>query len=312
MAIVSVKELTSDRGSSERLGEVTYHRLFQVVTDAVTDTGFIVRTANDGTMAIPAWGKTHPEDERTWVSEIAVSQQEGNEPLIWRVDVSYTSKVDVLETIPEDPLAEPATVTWGFVTTQEGATHDAITVEPIHNSFGQPYDPALVRDVTRPVCTVSRLEPTYSVDVATFYYDTVNNDVFRIVSRSGFTQVGVGLAKCAGISGTEENFNGRDYWRVVYEFHFRRPIAFEGQTISGWNQIIRDIGFEGKFKVGEGDNQTTKIGQFVNNEGVQYQQAQDLNGRGERRADFPNDPDEPHYDKWSLYEERAFAELLNG
>ncbi len=96
------------------------------------------------------------EDDTALANRVQV-QQEGQNPLLFRVTVHFTTEIGPRREYHLDPLLRPAKVRWGFRNIQRVHEKDAITNDAVTNSAGDPLDPpGELDDAIRTVsCTIN-------------------------------------------------------------------------------------------------------------------------------------------------------------
>lgn len=206
MAIVSVNKDDRQRTATwdVRDGWTTRDSFVVVVDDPVNDTAVEIARA-DG---VPYLWQQHPDFPFLFALNVDAVQRPGS-MVVWDVTVDYGFAADLLL----NPLLQPIVQSWGYVKTQEPMIRDVNGV-PLANSAGVPFDPPVLRDVTRPALMVTRNEPDFKIAEFVPFYDTVNNGPFFGAAP--------GQAKFIGVTGDGPNRqNGVRYWVVTYEFHFR-------------------------------------------------------------------------------------------
>ena len=229
MAVVSVQEHWRGRGASWSRDERSYHRALLVLTDDKFDREDTVMAAVDAYVRL---GTTHPADAYAFCNRIEPETM-NESPFAWVVKCGYTAKK-----LDEDPLQDPAIITWNTVQYQEAAVRDK-DGDAILNSAGDPYDPPVMKDKSRRTCRINKnvaSVPGWFLD----YEDAVNSDAFTVDDFS----VGIGVAKCQKPTISEwKRRNGTDYREVSMELHFSR---------TGWAQFPLDCGYREKKTVDGG------------------------------------------------------------
>jgi hypothetical protein len=131
-----------------------------------------------------------------------------------------------------------------MVSTEE-YTHDAEGT-PVLNTALEPYDPGLVREVTRHTLTVSWNVLEFDPIAAANYADAVNDSQFNVLGL----EVATGVAKVAYNTATGPHIEGpHEYLRRTVELHFRpfRKVEWHDETIhlvSGWDDTPLSMGFQ--------------------------------------------------------------------
>lgn len=187
MAIVgSAKEIiASRRASISKDGERTYERTFVVTVNSQKDDPAIALTAPGIPPRYSGYFTSTKVDLGALVTDLQVRNRSGS-PYHIDVEVKYSSKrEDSEEDQQENPVLRPPKIRWSFETVQvpilgtrdqRGATESYSLA--VVNSAGEPFDPPPTRDESRPVCTITRFEATFSPRVAVDYQDAVNEDFF--------------------------------------------------------------------------------------------------------------------------------------
>ncbi len=293
MTVSAALELRDKRKFGFAKGGVrTYRRTFLVVTDTKTDGPQAILGASGIPQHLSAYSLTSETD----FAALAVSfsaRQLPKTPLHWHVTVSYTTDVDKDKEEQQggtsegdgDILLEPPTVAFGFETYRIVAHEDVGGEDPIAlvNSAGQPFDPPLMIDDSRPVLTVARNEFAFDPLQAIDFKDAINNDKFIGAE--------IGQVKVKGITATTELQPGNpesEFWRVTYIFLFRRE---------GWKLRVLDTGTRvktggpgGEFKPYTEDGVVTEV---------------ELDGFGNKLTDGAN----PVFLEFDVYKTRTFAQL---
>ena len=196
-----------------------YTRSFKLKTSLQTERAYHVGSH----VSLPAVGEVHPDDVMAWCVSLSVDPSDPWRG--WTVTAEYSTERE----IAEDPTADPAVITWSSEQFQKAAIVNA-DGEAIVNSAGDPFDPPLMIDDSRPNVSVSKNVLVVPAWVLT-YQDAVNNASFVI---DGIT-VATGLAKIQSISiGAEQSRNGTTFRNLSFTLHLQRQ---------GWQSNILDAGF---------------------------------------------------------------------
>lgn len=223
MAVTAVNETWRGRAHEiNSSGNRSYTRTFDVLTDDRNTAQKEVRDA----AGVPRVGDVYPDDLGATATRVSVEQDPGIF-LLWRVTVEYETVTGNQNQAAEDedPLNRPAELEWSFAQFTKVADQD-IDGNMITNSAGDPFDPPPEIDDSRPVLRIARNEAGFSAATAVEFMDAVNDDAFFGGQP--------GQVKVANISAVRQFENGIPFWRVVYEFHFRRE---------GWSLQILDRGY---------------------------------------------------------------------
>jgi hypothetical protein len=280
--------------------------VFLVKTDDNDDGPGLVLLA----AGLPLIDDLHPEDSLAKVNSKSAAQVSSDprvwnvsDPRVWNVTVSYASDESnssgTGSSDDPDPEARPAVIEWSFAQFQRVADKD-LNGTPIVNSAFDQFDPPPLRDDSRPVLRITRIEAGFDPARALDFQDTVNAD--------NFFGANPGQSKCASIGARSFFENDRQWFEVVYEFHFRR----DGFQLSILDQGYRQIELDGGStinvaileEVREGSNPTDRR---------PISSPAPLNGAGVA-LDKPAPGTTPlptafTYLDFVIYEERNFADL---
>ncbi len=177
--------------------------------------------------SVPQIGTSYPNDPTCWCVSIDVALADGKRG--YDVTCSYSSEFEV----SDNPLNEPARISWSGENFQQVAVVD-IDDNPILNSAGDPYDPPLMKDFSRPVATIRKNISSAPAWILTSH-DAINSDEFVI---DGLTcLVGKAKLKRADISEPQTK-NGVTYRELTLVIHFSKD---------GWTRKVLDAGFRRKY-----------------------------------------------------------------
>jgi hypothetical protein len=279
--IISVREVSSGRtGTVNEKGERSYTRTFQVITDSALDGPLYVRQAP----GIPVRGSIYATDTEidpgARVKSITPSQSDN--PKVWEVRVEYSSTT---EDEQENPLERAPEISWSAAPYTRVAWKDN-NGKAIVNSAGQYFDPPLEVDDSRPVLTITRNEASFNPSLAIDYQDAVNSDAFL-----GFSP---GQAKVAMIQASSATENDVFFWRVTYEFAFRRE---------GWALSVLD---QGRYEKVSGKPVPIKEYDTAGNAIPGSHVTDPVPLSGGSRLDNPG-PDSVQFLSFTVYKERAFS-----
>jgi hypothetical protein len=233
MAVVSVREIWNGRkGSADEKAVREYDRVFRVVTNSSLDGALTAETAVDPFLGIriPNLFSSYIEPNGITFDLTAIARkieagQDDADPLTWLVTVSYSNHTDQPELGNPNPLLRPAEIKWSFAQFQRIADIDQFN-NPVVNSAGEPFDPPLEKDDSRPVLVITR--PEAGIDPGLFYQyrDAINSDPFFGAPA--------GTAKVQSIEATRRFENNFYFWDVTYTIHFRPD---------GWDLNVLDQGY---------------------------------------------------------------------
>lgn len=219
MTVIFKEETGEGRSGSNEKGIRRYSRAFRLETTSQMDGPYAVGSDAN----LPVIGSLHPEDMQAWCVSLRV--ENSNPWKGWTVTAEYTSERE----ITEDPTAEPAAITWSSEQFQRPVIYDN-SGNAVVNSAGDPFDPPIMRDDSRPVITISKNLAVVPVWIMT-YQDAVNSDAFYVDG----VLVGAGLAKVQSVSvGEVQRRNGIMFRVVNLVIHLQR---------NGWLIEAQDVGF---------------------------------------------------------------------
>lgn len=200
-------------------GTRSYTRSFKLKTSLQSERAFAVGSHMD----LPFIGEVHPDDAMAWCFSLAVDPSDPWRG--WTVTAEYSTERE----LAENPTGDPAIITWSSEQFQKAAIVNT-SGQAILNSAGDPFDPPLMIDDSRPNVSISKNVAVVPAWVLT-YQDAVNNASFVI---DGIT-VATGLAKIQSISiGAEQSRNGTTFRNLSFTLHLQRQ---------GWQSNILDAGF---------------------------------------------------------------------
>lgn len=203
--------------------EHTYRRTFAVVMTGRDDDPAKVR------LPLPAAGDVYvgsdgTVDAASYVQDVRL-RQDTEDPWLWRAEVSYGPKSTDAAEVVEDPLAQPARVSFSSKLVNVVMTKDA-EGKAAENSAGDPYDPPLEMEEVRIVMKVQKNLATFDPMSILKYAGAVN--------ESEWFGVGEKMAKCNAIQADPKTERGKSYWEVQAEFELRA---------TGWAVEVLDAGF---------------------------------------------------------------------
>ena len=200
-------------------GSRSYTRAFKLQTSAKTEWAYHVGSH----ASLPVIGEVHPHDSGAWCTTLNVDPSDPWKG--WTVTAEYSTERELAET----PTDDPADIVWGSEQFQKPAITN-YAGEAIVNSAGDPFDPPIMIDDSRPFVTISKNLSSVPVWVMT-YQDAVNSSSFVV---DGVT-VGAGLAKMQNIAVSRpQSRNGTEYRTVTFTIHLQKQ---------GWQSKVLDAGF---------------------------------------------------------------------
>lgn len=157
------------------------------------------------------------------VADVSVSD-EGGDKFLWRAEVRYDRNLrdDPEDQEPENPEEREPKYSIRFEKHEVPISGPYSTADPGHvsattplsNSAGQPYNPPITREETRPTIVLLKDERRLDLAGMLALQDTVNRNAF-----AGFTSQTLKL----NVTGVQERFEqGERWWRKTYELAFKR------------------------------------------------------------------------------------------
>jgi hypothetical protein len=225
MSVVFKEEVGAGRTATNDKGVRRYSRQFLLETTARTDGPYAVGSDS----SLPRIGTVHNEDATAYCVNLTVNNVKPWK--WWIVTADYSSERE----ITENPLSEPAAITWTSEQFQKRAVLDRVG-NGIVNSAGDPFDPPLMMDDSRRVVTISKNLAVVPAWILT-YQDAVNSSSFIV---DGIT-VGAGFAKVQSVTvGETQRRNGTAFRVVTLVMHLQK---------TGWALTHEDVGFR---EIGDG------------------------------------------------------------
>lgn len=221
MAVVWARQIWDGREGGGNLdGAITHTQLYRVKTDSKWDDQTTVLQA----AALPYLGQPHPSDVSSYCNSLR-ARNEGASPFFWTVTATYSNQREA----SDSPLDDPIEYQWGTEQFQEVADTDQ-NGEGIVNSAGDPFDPPIMRDLSRRSVTITSNEafvPTWVLS----YQDAVNSDAITIDGVS----LSEGQAKCQQVSVSPTRIRNDQEFRIVtLTIHMNND---------GWGYKVLDQGF---------------------------------------------------------------------
>lgn len=204
MAVIKVEEAPDGRGGRIRRVGLRLVREYTRVFDAFTDyggTGQIEVMVATGIPRATDYYLTPDEyDTGAFVTDID-PQQQGDNPLHWKVTVQYSSDVQIERTganqgtntgtgstggnLLANPLLRRPTVDFGTRVRQGIAEFDySDPVQAYSNSAGEKFDPPVEKDIYNLLLTITKNTATFDEATSWQYIDAVNELPFKIQRRA--------------------------------------------------------------------------------------------------------------------------------
>jgi hypothetical protein len=203
-------------------GQRSYTRTFKLTTSAKTERAYHVGSH----ASLPVIGEVHPDDAGAWCTTLQVDPSDPWKG--WTVTAEYSTERELAET----PTDDPAEITWGYEQFQKPAITN-YAGQAILNSAGDPFDPPIMIDDSRPHVTISKNLASVPVWIFT-YQDAINSGSFTV---DGIT-VAAGLAKMQNITITRgQSRNGTSFRTVTFSIHLQKQGWSSKQLDAGFRQI---------------------------------------------------------------------------
>ena len=171
-------------------------------------------------------GEVHPDVAGAWCTTLQVDPSDPWKG--WTVTAEYSTERELAET----PTDDPAEITWGYEQFQKPAVTN-YAGQAILNSAGDPFDPPIMIDDSRPHVTISKNLASVPVWIFT-YQDAINSGSFTV---DGIT-VAAGLAKMQNITITRgQSRNGTSFRTVTFSIHLQKQGWSSKQLDAGFRQI---------------------------------------------------------------------------
>lgn len=324
MAVTSANELRRRRKGTTDAKETKYTRAWQVKTDDP-------ETQPPEVLAyptLPSVNDPYPTDANAFCRVVdAVPEGDEADGTTWLVTAQYSSPVT--GGWSEDPLLRPVEVYWDFQRDKEEAFYDAVYdlgtppnlhSHPILNAALEPFDPAPMKDVSRPVLAMVRNEASFSIATASEAQDLVNNADWP---DSGGDPAPAGTAKIASITGEKvvEYIGGAafTYWRVTYRIEFKAIgwrvslVNWGFRYLGAWELRVEGDPLEGYvrkwYEFKDEDGQPASEPQYLKPDGDKLVFDQPGQVTNEWPAGAPSEAEQIWWIEFQIYNEGSFSAL---
>lgn len=182
MAVTYIGPMPDGEEGTNELGVRRYTRQFSLNTSSELDGPYAVGSHP----SLPKVGSAHYEDSGAWCRSLRVARATAKDKFNWIVTASYDSSFE----LTENPLSQPAQISWDGENFEEVAVFDR-DGKAVLNSAGDPFE-NLFRERTRRVVSVVKnvaAVPDWILNSE----DAVNSALFLL---DGFS-IPVGKAKLA-------------------------------------------------------------------------------------------------------------------
>lgn len=220
-------EVDTSKGSIRR----SYSRQFLVTTDSPKVGAYAVILALGIAIGqryeLGAPGDPwHESDSLSWCNGISV-QQSAECGQSWTATVEYG-----WFEIDENPLDADEEVEWDLNAYERTVDQDTAG-DAILNTAGDPFDPPVMRDDSRPVLTIVKNEADFDPSLTYEYRDTVNLYTFF-----GAPPRTVKLKSRKGRKIKDSRVSGGSYWQVTYVFEFDAATFDKVILNAGLRQLV--------------------------------------------------------------------------
>lgn len=242
MSIINITKGWKDLAATGGKFDGKTFEIFSFVTDDPTDTpvsfDFPVTV---GGVTIPKAGTRHPDKRGYRCGHPQVSLVC---PTFFNVRVNYSGSTNAAgeqsETDTNDPLSEPAEISWSDASSTE-AVDQAFNGYPLVNTVGEPFDPPPTEEFKDTVLTITRNEAGFTPNVKRDYQDTVCNGAFWGAEAGRARMIQINADKVNGIV---------VYWRKKYVIQFRMLTPQGVKPLHAWCRRVLNHGF--RYKDDEG------------------------------------------------------------
>jgi hypothetical protein len=208
-----------------RVGPVRVITAWQSATGIQINTPYVFGTAPDPDAIPPVVGDPWYEEDTGAVARSITVEPADESGYQWTVKVDYGPPSYEAEK-KENPLEEDPSVEWDFDPSEEIADEDRHG-NPIVNAAGDYFDPAVMRERTNPVLTVTVNEADpWDFSRAYDFSDTVNDGVFFGAPARYVKIKSIKARRQRAASGVR-------YWQVTYVFAFNRRT---------WDRVLLNAG----------------------------------------------------------------------
>ncbi len=282
MAVTEVEEIWDGRRMAyDDQAERTYVRSFRVLTDDAQTAQLSVLFAT----GIPQRFDTYADpdgnvDLAAFVQELT-AEQEQDDPQVWVVRATYSSKLTQPDFGADDPLSRPTEIEFDSVKVTRPLTIDAAGVNVL-NSAGDPFDPPIETEECRFTIVLTRNLLAFDYSAASAYVNSINSDAWF-----GFAAAEV---KCTGIKARRIFEKALFYWQVTF--------TFEAKPGGSWNLTVLDIGY---YQIVNGSRQL-----ILDKFGAALTSPAALNGQGQQVPP----PGKPALLGFSPYPSKPFNQLI--
>ena len=288
MAVVNVTvDIEGITGTHERRGKKTFVVPYNVTTDDTSDGPDTVCSAAGLPDILDSYAVGNDSVAGALLSSKSARRASSKDRKQWVVTCNYSTLEGDDDSEAENPLDRPLDISWGSNSYTEPVDKD-INGDPIDSSAGEPFDPSVERENSRPVLTVVKNQASFTASTKLDYENRINADTFYGAEP--------GWAKMADIQAQKAYENGVSYWRVTYQIEFKP---------GGWTKEVLDQGFYKLTTTGEGESATTQKELIKDKDNLPLNQPALLDGSGGELAANAD----PVFLDFEVYETAVFGQL---
>lgn len=245
MAVISTREIWRGRGGYfAGVLEYELSRVFRVTTNSAYDDTTVILAAG----VLPAIGAADTLSPALTVRSYSFQQPEAT-PLVWEVQVNYSSAPDSTDDPDADPLALEPAISWNWQERQRVLAVDVLGTAVVNSAFDQFDEPIMVDDarlIANVRVNVASI-PTWIID----YNNTMNNAAITIDGLS--VAESCALFKVRSLSEVKVQ-SGSTYREFQYELHLNRDTWFAQPLDLGWNELSARAGTKKPIMINDGQS----------------------------------------------------------
>lgn len=324
VAVTEVNLLWEGRGGRDGIDrKQRYVRVYEVLTDDPNDDEDIAGGEQARALGLPGNADVLKPGSNAFVQDID-AKVSSESPLRWLVTVTYdntwsefgsegqtidpnTGLSNYTETGPgahhgkphqqrdPNPVNWSATYRTSHEQSQEPFTHD-LDGNPVVNSAGDPFNPPLMVERSRPVIEITKYLADVNVEWLERFVDSVNLDTWH--GRPAR------YCRMIGLEWESQTVGAFAVWRVTFRIKIKGGQWNEGANDQGqgWDIRLLDVGYQ---EYTDGFKTTKKlIDPKANNRGVEAPGPWPLDGLG-----FASDGDPPAFVTYRNFGEEDWSEL---
>lgn len=225
MAVTQVREHWPGRDSDVTENEVSVDRFFHVYTDNKNDTQLTI--IQSGMVPLPR--SAHPSSAGLLCNKLGIKQDAAC-PTHWFVTASYSNQPLPQNEKEENPLNQPAKITWDPVEFERPTIFDKDD-KPYLNSAKESYDPQMVDDARK----VAKVEKNIAADLPAWWIsfpEVFLNETAVLIDGQ---TIPAKKGKFKNFRAGERQIQAGTAFRVLsYEIHYKKD---------GWKRKLLDEGY---------------------------------------------------------------------